>query len=404
MKNQLRGYISILMLLITLNACKSQQKANQELHGLIDNALETAIQQYLLMAQVLADKEQQLPKTFENGVFVTSGPEWWCSGFFPGTLWYLYEYSTDPKIKKYAVEYTHRVASEQYKTDNHDIGFILNCSFGNGFRLTEDEDYKNVIIQGAKSLAKRFNSKVGAIRSWDWNKHRWQYPIIIDNMMNLELLLNASKLSGNDSVLYHIALSHADITLENHFRADESTYHVVSYDTISGLPELKETFQGYSDSSTWARGQAWALYGYAMMYRKTKEWRYLGQAMKITDFLINHPRITENYIPYWDFDDPTIPNTLVDASAGAIMASAWLDMIPYLEEDLAKQLRYIVEKQLKALCSSDFLAQVGENGNFILKHSVGFLPEKAEVDVPLTYADYYFVEALLRYKQLTNQH
>ena len=365
----------------------------------VDKGLERAAVQSKLMAKSLWNDKDKLPRTIsKNGEFVTSPARWWTSGFFPGVLWYLYEVTADDSLRLYAEDYTWRVKDEQYTTDNHDVGFMLYCSFGNGYRLTGNETYKQVLLQGAKSLSTRFRSKVGCIRSWDWNKKVWEYPVIIDNMMNLELLEWASKASG-DSTYAHIAQSHANVTMKHHFRPDYSSYHVVSYDTITGQPEKKNTCQGYAHESSWARGQGWALYGYTMMYRETKNPAYLNQAMNVARFIMNHPRLPEDKIPYWDFDAPDIPNALRDASAGAIMASALIELSQYTEGDFAKQCLSVAETQLKTLSSLEYLAEPGTNCNFILKHSVGNFPGKGEVDVPLTYADYYYVEALVRYKE-----
>lgn len=365
----------------------------------VNEALDISLQQYLLMAEKYAGNDSILPRSFVNGEMTTSDSRWWCSGFFPGSLWYLYEYSKNKKVLDYARQYTARVEREKYTTNNHDVGFILYCSFGNGLRLTGDTAYKEVLLIGAKSLATRYHPKVGLIRSWDFNKDIWQYPVIIDNMMNLELLLWASK-NSNDQSFYNIAVSHADKTMVNHYRSDYSCFHVVSYDTITGIPHKKQTFQGYSDKSSWSRGQAWGLYGYTFMYRETNDKRYLVQAQHIANYLIDHPRMPKDYIPYWDFDATDIPNVLRDASAGALMASALISLSQYVEKSLSQKYLEVATKQIRTLASAEYTAGIGENGNFILKHSVGSLPGKSEVDAPLTYADYYYLEALLKYKKL----
>ena len=373
--------------------------SQNEMRQVVDKGLERAVVQSKLMAKSLWDEKDKLPRTIgKDGKFVTSPARWWTSGFFPGVLWYLYETTADDSLKLYAEDYTWRVRDEQYTTDNHDVGFMLYCSFGNGYRLTGNETYKQILLQGAKSLSTRFRPMVGCIRSWDWNKKVWEYPVIIDNMMNLELLEWASKQSG-DSTFAHIAQSHANVTMKHHFRPDYSSYHVVSYDTITGQPEKKNTCQGYAHESSWARGQGWALYGYTMMYRETKNPAYLNQAMNVARFIMNHPRLPEDKIPYWDFDAPDIPNALRDASAGAVMASALIELSQYTEGEFSKQCLSVAETQLKTLTSPEYLAEPGTNCNFILKHSVGNFPGKGEVDVPLTYADYYYVEALVRYKK-----
>lgn len=390
-------FFSFFISLLLVWACTTAREKPME--QVVDEALALSMQQSLLMAEKYASQDSILPRSFVNGEMTTSDSRWWCSGFFPGVLWYLYEYSSDQEILKYARQYTVRVEREKYTTDNHDVGFILCSSFGNGLRLTGDITYREVLLTGAISLATRYNPETGLIRSWDFNRDKWQYPVIIDNMMNLELLLWAAKTSG-DSALRHIAVSHADKTLENHYRPDFSCYHVVSYDTVSRLPHARQTHQGYSDESAWSRGQSWGLYGYTMVFRETGDVRYLEQAKQIASFLINHANMPDDFIPYWDFNAPGIPNEPRDASAAAIMASALIELSQHVDKNQSSKYLKVAEKQIRTLASPDYSAALGENGNFILKHSVGSKPHNSEVDVPLTYADYYYTEALIRYKRL----
>lgn len=367
--------------------------------ALIDSTMKTCKAQALGMLKNLEKSPGKMPRTFEGGKLVLSGVNWWCSGFFPGTLWYLYEYDGDPVLKEAAERYTKMVETLLTKKTDHDIGFQFNCSFGNGYRITGTERYKHILIEAAKKLCARFDEKVGCIRSWDSdNNGKWQYPVIIDNMMNLELLEFAAKNTG-DAKFENIAKSHADKTIQNHFRPDNSSVHVVSYDRKTGKPHLTQTWQGLSDSSAWARGQAWGFYGYTMMYRETSDESYLKQAEKIARFIMGHKNLPEDKIPYWDFDADGGENTLRDASAGAIMASAFIELSTLTKDaSLAAECRKTAETQIRSLASPKYLAGVGENGNFFLKHSVGAIPFKSEVDVPLTYADYYFLEAMLRWK------
>lgn len=383
-----------LTLIVTALSCRNQDRS---LEVFITQALDRSVEQYTKMAETLLPRDSILPRSFSNGELITSGSNWWCSGFFPGSLWYLYEYSGNNNLLDYAKEFTDRVEDEKYTTSNHDVGFILNCSFGNGLRITEDTSYPGVLVTGAESLSTRYRDHIGLIRSWDFNTENWQYPVIIDNMMNLELLLVAEKISGNTR-FRDIAISHADKTIQNHYRPDYSSYHVVSYDTLTGEPHKIQTHQGFSDESSWSRGQAWGLYGFTVMYRETKESRYLEHAKKIAEYLISHPNMPDDCIPYWDFDTPNIPDEPRDASAAAIMASALIELSGYVEDRFSDRFLGVAKKQLETLASPEYLAEPGENGNFILKHSVGSLPHRSEVDVPLTYADYYFIEALMRYK------
>jgi unsaturated chondroitin disaccharide hydrolase len=392
MKNFLIAFLSLSIVLVSCSRPKQMEK-------LIDDALDFSVKQYALMADVMKDKPDLLPRTIDTtGNLVTSKSSWWTSGFVPGSMWYLYQYSKNEKLKESAVDLTSRIEKEKNNKGTHDLGFMLYCSFGNGLRLTGNESYSDIMMTGAKSLCTRFRPKNGCIQSWNSRKG-WQCPVIIDNMMNLEFLMWAFRKTG-DSSFYKICVSHSDTTIKNHFRTDYSTYHVVSYDTITGRVEKKQTSQGYADESSWARGQSWGLYGYVVMYRETKLERYLYQATHIANFLINHPNLPADKIPYWDFNAPDIPNAKRDASAGAIMASALIELSGYVQPEVGKKYLGIAETQLRSLASPAYLAKPGKNGNFILMHSVGSLPGKSEVDVPLTYADYYFIEALLRYKDL----
>jgi hypothetical protein len=396
MKNKL--LITVFAFLVIFSSCNKEEPLNK----IIDKSLAFSAKQYTLMADVMKDKPDLLPRTIDaSGALVVSNSGWWTSGFFPGSLWYLYEYSKDEKIKEAAIRMTSIVEKEKNNTGTHDLGFMLYCSFGNGFRLSGNQSYKDVLLTGARSLSTRFRPNIGCIQSWGSRKG-WQCPVIIDNMMNLELLMWAFNQTG-DSSFYHIAVSHADTTMRNHFRPDYSTWHVVSYDTITGRVEAKQTSQGAADESSWSRGQSWGLYGYTVMYRETGLQRYLDQAQHIADYLINHPNMPEDKIPYWDYNAPGIPDAKRDASAAAIMSSALIELSGFLAPEKKDQYLSIAEKQIRSLASPEYMAKKGENADFILMHSVGSLPGKSEVDVPLSYADYYFIEALLRYRKLMAQ-
>lgn len=394
MKNSLVSFFLLLLILASCDSAKNTEK-------IIDESLSFSAEQYKLMTDVMKEKPDLLPRSFNaEGELVTAKSSWWTSGFYPGCLWYLYEYSQDPQMLEAAKMMTDRVEREKYTTTNHDVGFMIGCSFGNGLRLTNDERYREVMITAAKSLSTRYRPNIGLIQSWN-SRNGWQCPVIIDNMMNLELLMDAFQMTG-DSSFYKIATTHADSTMKHHYRPDYSSYHVVSFDTISGAVEVKQTHQGYADESAWARGQAWGLYGYTVMYRETKQDKYLQHAIKIADFLIHHPNMPEDKIPYWDFNAPDIPDAKRDASAGSIMASALIELSGYVDEARKNEYLQVAEKQILTLSSPAYLAKKGENGNFILLHGVGHLPGKSEVDVPLTYGDYYYIEAMMRYRGLLN--
>lgn len=379
---------------LTLNSCIAKQKS---LPSVVDASLKFSAEQSMILFDKVQKMPNKLPRTMENGKLITSTDKWWTSGFYPGTLWYLYNYSQDDKLKSAAREMTQRVEKQQFTTDNHDVGFMIFCSYGNALRFAALPTDQAVIVNAARSLSTRYNPVVGCIKSWD--RKEWEFPVIIDNMMNLELLTQATKLSG-DSTFYKIAVSHADTTMFHHYRADGSAYHVINYDTLNGGAKAKVNHQGAFDASAWSRGQGWGLYGYTMMYRETGKKHYLTHAIKIANFIINHPNLPEDKIPYWDFNAPNIPNELRDASAGSLMASALIELSTFVPEPLSTQYLSVAEQQIRSLSSDKYLAKKGSNAGFILKHSVGFMAKNSEVDAPLTYADYYFVEALTRLKRL----
>jgi unsaturated chondroitin disaccharide hydrolase len=388
-------YLSISVMLFS---CKKQESMQE----LIARSFKVAQAQTMAMANELKDKEGLMPRSLnpETGELVTSDTKWWCSGFFPGVLWYVFEYTKDDSVRVMAEKFTARVEPEKFNSYDHDIGFQIYCSFGNGLRLTNCNDYVDVLKTAGQSALKRYNPTVGLLKSWDSNPQIWQYPVIIDNMMNLELLMWNYK-NTNDTTFLRVAKSHADKTLKNQFRSDNSVYHLVSYDTITGEPHLKQTVQGAFDESLWARGHAWGLYGYTMMFRETTDRNYLEQAVKIAEVMIHHPNMPEDMVPYWDYSYEEIPNTSRDASSAAIMASALIELAGYIDDiQLKDEYLKVAEKQLRTLSSPEYMAEPGTNAHFILKNNVGHFLRNSEVDVPLTYADYYFLEALLRYKKV----
>lgn len=323
----------------------------------------------------------------------------WTSGFFPGILWQLYMYSGDKSLRQAAIEWTEFIRNEQFNSNDHDIGFRIICSFGQGYRVTNLEDYKNVIITAAGTLTKLFNPNVGAIQSWTNRADRWVYPVIIDNMMNLELLFKAAEFTG-DSTYYYIAVSHANTTLKTHFRKNYSSYHVVDYNPESGAVKNKQTHQGYSDESAWARGQAWGLYGFTMAYRFTKDVNYLKQAKNIASFLMNHPNMPEDHIPYWDYNSPDIPNTIRDISAAAIMASALYELSEL--DNRNKEHLNFADKIIETIYSKYLLNDISKP--FFTASSVGNKNKNQEISVPINYADYYFIEALMRRWAINNKY
>lgn len=364
-----------------------------------DRVFERARHQFALLdsnLEAAASSENAgilFPRSLDkDGNLVTSNIRWWCSGFFPGSLWYVYDYTCDPGMKTLAEKYTSALEPLKFRKDDHDIGFQIMCSFGNEYAATGDPHCREVIDTAAASLCTRFNPVVGCTRSWSFGK--WKFPVIIDNIMNMELLLKAYTFSGNE--LYRqVAVSHALTTMKNHFHPDHSCWHLVDYDPLTGEVLGKQTVQGFSDSSAWSRGQAWALYGYTMMYRYTQDRRFLDHAVAVADYLL--ARLPDDGIPYWDYDSVEIPDDFRDASAAAVMASGLTELSAYVRGEKSFLYLSTAEKMLRTLASDSYLASEGELHGFLLKHSVGNKPGDSEVDVPLTYADYYFLEALLRY-------
>jgi unsaturated chondroitin disaccharide hydrolase len=394
---QLLFFSSLLISIATFSQKENTYPKDKSLVEIIANNLKLADSQYSYMMKRLPS--DRFPKTYyeNNDSLETSGSNWWCSGFYPGSLLYIYQETKDKRLYDEAFRVMEILKKEQYNTSTHDLGFMMFCSFGNANRLTPNTAYKEILLNSAKSLATRFNPKVGCIKSW--NSKPSDFIVIIDNMMNLELLFWATKVTG-DSSFYKIAVTHADNTIKNHFRSDYSSYHVLNYNPETGAVQEKRTAQGASNESAWARGQAWGLYGFTVTYRETKDKKYLEQAKKIASFLLNNPTLPADKIPYWDFNAPGIPNALRDASAAAIMASALLELGKYVDRVEANHYFKAAETIIKTLSTKNYLAAHGTNGGFILKHSVGHMPNKTEVDVPLTYADYYFIEAMERYKHL----
>lgn len=343
----------------------------------------------------------------------------WTSGFFPGSLWYLSEYTGDDALKDSALVWTKKLEPLKTFTDNHDIGFMMYCSYGNANRFSPDESYKDILVESARSLCTRYNAKTGTIQSWNgfrsWHGDKvYDFPVIIDNMMNLELLFFASKQTGDDS-FRNIAISHAEKTMKNQVREDYSCYHIVYYDKETGKPIKGETSQGYSDNSAWSRGQAWGIYGFTTVYRDTKDPRFLKTAQKMADYYIEHPNLPSDKVAYWDFNanqegyQPGVRSNASkmvtnyrDASAAAIVASGLLELSVYTKGEKGKRYFEIAKQILHSLGGPNYRAKEGTNANFVLMHSTGAIPQNSEIDVPLVYADYYFIEALFRYDRLLN--
>ena len=323
--------------------------------------------------------------------------EEWTGGFWPGVLWYDYEATQNDTIRVLAEKYTESLKLfSEIPAYDHDLGFLVFCSYGNGYRLTHNPTYRDVIIATADSLATLYNPKVGTILSWPRNiEMLGGHNTIMDNMINLEMLFWAAR-NGGDRRLFDVAVSHADKTMENQFRPDYTSYHVAVYDTLTGNCIKKCTHQGYADESMWARGQAWAIYGYTVVFRETGDPKYLEFAEKLVDVYLKN--LPEDYVPYWDFNAPDIPNAPRDASAACVVAAALLEMSGFDGNGQGEKYKEAAEKMLCSL-SSDKYQSRDTNVAFLL-HSTGHWPAKSEIDASIIYADYYYIEALLRLKRI----
>ena len=391
--------------LLIFTSCGGQKKAEVDF---IQDNIDNAVAQNTIQTDIIEKSGKILnPRTINEDGSISYIPiDDWCSGFYPGSMWLTYNLTGDKKWLPLAEKYTEALDSVKYLKWHHDVGFMIGCSYLNGYRLADKKEYKDVIVEAAKSLSTRFRPNAGVIQSWDadrgWQGTRgWKCPVIIDNMMNLELLFEATAFSG-DSTFYNIAVKHADTTMAHHFRPDNSCYHVVDYDPETGEVRKRQTAQGYADESSWARGQAWAIYGYTTCYRYTKDKKYLDQAQKVYNFIFNNKNLPEDLVPYWDYDAPNIPNEPRDASTASCIASALYEISTMDVEDAVAYKTY-ADSIMTSLGSPAYRAALGTNGNFLLMHSVGSIPHNSEIDVPLNYADYYFMEALKRKKELESK-
>ncbi|MGE8293152.1 MAG: glycoside hydrolase family 88 protein [Sphingobacterium sp.] len=377
----------------------TQKSFSQQAKSWFSNAIKTIDYQLTHAAQTYTPGKN--PRSVTCDQVRLANTRDWTTGFFPGSLWYGYELTGNTTLAVDAKRFTLALDSIRYVTDTHDLGFMLYCSYGNAWRLTKDKAYLPVLEDGAKHLAARFNPKIGVIRSWDFGK--WKFPVIIDNMMNLDFLYWAAAQYQHPEYT-KIASTHALTTMKNHFRKDYSSYHVIDYDPATGKVRGKGTHQGVTDESAWARGQAWGLYGYAMCYAYTKNPAFLEQAQHIADFIMNHPRMPKDKIPVWDFDVHNAYDADVDgraprdASAAAVIACGLLDLSKEIKN--GEKYKDYAEAILASLSSDKYLATPGTNHFFILKHSVGAFLFNSETDTPLNYADYYYLEALKKYAAL----
>ncbi|KAB1068060.1 glucuronyl hydrolase [Tamlana haliotis] len=403
-------YLTALCCLIMLmSSCKKQNKVEapqvETKEALIARVFAVAEDQYTdLISKIDTISPLLNPRSINaDGSYRMAYKEDWTSGFFPGSLWFLFEQTKKEKWKVEAEKFTAALDSAQFVKWNHDVGFMIQNSFGHGYRLTGKEAYKEAVIEAAKSLSTRYRPVAKVIQSWDtdapWIQGKGlDMPVIIDNMMNLNLLYQATK-HTSDSLYSGIANAHASTTIVHQYREDYSCYHIVDYDHITGKVRNKVNFQGFSDESSWARGQAWGLYGYTEAYKHSGKVEFLNQARQIAHFIMTNDKTPNDYIPYWDYDATSSEKIPRDASAAAVVASALLELQKFDKENKSQYLEYS-EVVLRNLSSKAYLAKQGENGNFLLMHSVGNFHENNETDAPLNYADYYFLEALLKWRNI----
>ncbi len=338
-----------------------------------------------------------VPRSAKSGVVAMVKLGDWTSGFPGGSYWLLYEHTGDQAFKTAAEAFTSAIESQKGDGSSHDLGFQFMSTFGQGYRIAKTASYLNVIKTAATTLATRYRPAVGSIESWDNGK--WDCPVIIDNMMNLHLLYFVAE-SGGQANLADIATKHAETALKNHFRPDNSSFHLVNYNTATGAVIGKQTVQGLADDSAWARGQAWGLYGFTESYVSSKKPEFLAQAQKIANFLLAHPNMPDDKVPYWDFNAPDEPATPRDASAAAVMASGLLQLAKLVPEPAASKYQSYALAQLKSLSSPAYAAPTGTNSHFLLMHSTGHLPANIEIDAAINYADYYYLEALMACRKL----
>jgi len=333
--------------------------------------------------------------TKPDGSWNTTGASDWTSGFFPGSLWLMYERTGDTAWKTAATQRQAGIEGQKTSTSNHDVGFKIFTSFGNAYRLTGNDTYRQIVLTGASSLAKRYDPDVGCIRSWGSITDQTNFEVIIDNMMNLELLFWAAKHGGRPE-WYAMAVSHATRTMQEHVRADGSTYQIVTYNPSTGAVKSKSTKQGYSSDSTWSRGQAWAVYGFTTAYRYTKDPRFLDAARRTADYFVRH--LPPDRVPYWDFDVPDKATAPRDTSAAAVTASALLELSGYEPDPAAEQRDIDTARDILTSLSSPTYAPRDPRFAAMLQHGTQHLP-KGWADSGIMFGDYYFVEALGRYEK-----
>jgi unsaturated chondroitin disaccharide hydrolase len=375
------------------------------LEGLTSFALEFAADQ--LTQTVATTSTTAYPRYTQSYNSWNSGnAAYWGSGFFPGCLWMMYEATGDNQFRTWAETWTAGLEGQATTSPLHDVSFQIFTSYGNGHRLTGNAGYPPVLQDAALNMSDLFHAPSGVI-TLGWGN--WQSPSAIDAMMNLQLLFWAAK-NGGLQAWHDMAVSHCYATATDLVRPDGGTYQIVDYDIVTGDIVVQEALQGYADESTWSRGQGWAVYGYTVAFRETGDPNFLNLAVATADYYIDNS--PADGVAWWDFDTPDIPNTERDTSAGSVAASALIELSNLTDDpQLREKFNTAACRILLALClpeqAGGYLAEDG-NGSVLspglLMHGCHFHPDAAvepgvaRPDESLIWGDYYFLEALVRYK------
>ncbi|HEY65422.1 MAG TPA: glucuronyl hydrolase [Caldilineae bacterium] len=355
-----------------------------------ERPLREALDHAIARITQLMEKAIGFPQATEHGRWRYTEDGGWTGGFWPGRLWLAYLVTEEGRYATAAREWCVRLAPREFDTTTHDLGFLFYPSYVTGYRLTDERALRYGALAAAETLTRRFNPKGNFIQAWGpLDDPRRRGRTIVDTMMNLDLLFWATTQTGENR-FSDIAVRHARTCQTHHVRPDGSTAHVYDFNPDTGEPIGQNTHQGYSPTSCWSRGQAWAIYGFTTCYRRTGDEAFLATARKLADWFIAH--LPEDHVPYWDFNAPDIPNEVRDSSAAAIAACGLLDLAIAAGEPRYREAGLEILTSLAThYTSRDHPEEEG-----ILLHATGAKPLGREIDVSLTYGDYYFVEGLLR--------
>ncbi len=346
------------------------------------------------MLKTVERNQNTLPYTAVDGRYdnwYEKDVSWWTNGFWPGIMWLMYSAEGNEAYKT-AAENSEKLldkAMENFNDLMHDVGFMWYISAGANYKLTGNKDSLRRVMHAANLLAGRYNINGRFIRAWNGDMYGWA---IIDCMMNLPLLYFASRESG-DNRFYDIAVSHADTTLKNHLRPDGSARHIINYDTHTG--EIVEVMggQGYDEHSSWSRGQAWALYGFALSYKHTGDKKYLDAAKRSAHYFISC--VCDDWLPRCDFRAPEEP-VIYDSTAGACAACGLLEIAENVPEN-EKRLYYNAAVNILKAMDEKFCDWDAERDSILQCGTERYHGEKGR-HIPIIYGDYFFIEAIYRLK------